>query len=225
MKLLRTFFPIIIFLPLWSFVQVERVHSEQDDSFYRDFLVQRMMIARIREFQGDTTAGTLLQGLAKEAKCIGMKIPEWSQTLSLKAPLKYNFHVGKKVNSRRYDLLIHKAAMLYDLPPALIKAVIHAESAFVKDAISKKGAQCLMQIMPDTANEIHLIDPFDPQANILGGSRLLRKYLDEFGSLKKTLIAYNAGPSWVRKSRGMPGETRRYIRRVIHYYNFYKKKI
>ncbi len=82
-----------------------------------------------------------------------------------------------------------------------------------------------MQLMPGTAREINVLDPLDPRANIFGGSRLLRKYLDEFGSLKKTLIAYNAGPGWVRKRKGMPGETRKYIRRVIRYYNIYKREI
>ena len=225
MNLLRSFFATIILLSLWAFLQVEKVHSEQDDSFYKDFLVQRMMIARIREFRGDATAKSLLQSLVKEAKGIGMQTPEWSQTHTLKLSSKYNSHADKKMDSTIYAPLIHKASKRYNLPPALIKAVIHAESAFVKDAISKKGAQGLMQLMPDTAAEIGVHNAFDPRANIFGGSRLLRRYLDEFRSLKKTLIAYNAGPNWVRKRKGIPKETRIYIRRVINYYHTYKKEI
>jgi soluble lytic murein transglycosylase-like protein len=182
-----------------------------------------MMIARIREFRGDVTAKALLQSLAKEAKGIGMQMPEWSQTHTLKSFSKYNSHAGKKINSTIYAPLIHKASKHYNLPPALIKAVIHAESAFVNDAISKKGAQGLMQLMPDTADEIGVHNAFDPRANIFGGSRLLRKYLNEFGSLKKTLIAYNAGPAWVRKRKGIPKETKIYIKRVINYYHIYKR--
>ena len=223
MNLSRFFFFTIILLCLWAFFQVEKVHSEQDDSFYRDFLIQRMMIAKVREFRGDVTAKALVQSLAKEAKGIGMQMPEWSQTHTLKLFSKYNSHTEKKIDSTIYAPLIHKASMRYNLPPALIKAVIHAESAFVKNAISHKGAQGLMQLMPDTAYEIGVQNAFDPMANIFGGSKLLRRYLNEFGSLKKTLIAYNAGPNWVRKRKGIPKETRIYIRRVINYYHIYKR--
>ena len=224
MNLSRFFFFTTILLCLWAFFQVEKVHSEQDDSFYRDFLIQRMMIAKVREFRGDVTAKALLQSLAKEAKGIGMQMPEWSQTHTLKLFSKYNYHTEKKIDSTIYAPLIHKASKRYNLPPALIKAVIHAESAFVKDAISKKGAQGLMQLMPDTADEIGVHNAFDPRANIFGGSSLLKRYLDEFRSLKKTLIAYNAGPNWVRKRKGIPKETRIYIRRVINYYHIYKRE-
>ena len=225
MNLSRFLFFTIIFLCLWAFFQVEKVHSEQSDLFYRDFLIQRMMIAKVRESRGDVTAKSLLQSLVKEAKGIGMQLPEWSQTHTLKLSSKYNSRTEKKINSTIYAPLIHKASKRYNLPPALIKAVIHAESAFVNDAISKKGAQGLMQLMPDTADEIGVHNAFDPSANILGGSRLLRKYLDEFRSLKKTLIAYNAGPTWVRKRKGMPKETKVYIKRVIKYYHIYRRRM
>ena len=224
MNLSRFFFFTIIFLSLLAIFRVEKVYSEQGD-FYRDFLVQRMRIAKIREFRGDITAKALLQSLAKEAKGIGMHIPEWSQTHSLKLSSKYNAYAEEKIDSIIYAPLIQKASKRYNLPPALIKAVIHAESAFVKDAISKKGAQGLMQLMPDTADEIGVHNAFDPRANIFGGSRLLKRYLDEFRSLKKTLIAYNAGPNWVRKRKGIPKETRIYIRRVIYYYHTYKREL
>lgn len=225
MSLPRSCFAIVILLAIASFIHVEMVHADQMDSFYKDFLIQRMMIAKVREFRGDVTAKALLQGLAKEAKDIGIKLPKWSRSEPLEGALKYTLKAGEKVNSKRYDSLIRKASKIYELPPALIKAVIHAESAFVNDAISHKGAQGLMQLMPDTADEIGVHNAFDPRANILGGSRLLRRYLDEFRSLKKTLVAYNAGPNWVRKRKGIPKETRIYIRRVITYYHTYKKRI
>ena len=84
-----------------------------------------------------------------------------------------------------------------------------------KDAVSNKGAQGLMQLMPETADDIGVGNPFDPKANIFGGTRLLKKHLLEFRSLKKSLIAYNAGPEWVGKNRRVPKETRDYIRKVI----------
>jgi len=223
--LLRFCSLIVISSFIWPFVYVEKVHSEQKNPFYNDFLVQRMMIAKIRELRGDATARTLLQGLVKEAERIGMKIPAWSHSRPLKVSVKYDFHADRRKDSERYDPLIYKASRVYELPPALIKAVVHAESAFVKDAVSKKGAQGLMQLMPDTANEIDVLNPFDPKANILGGSRLLKKYLTDFGSLKQALIAYNAGPDWVRKKKGIPRETRRYIRNVIRYYRMYRREM
>lgn len=151
-----------------------------------------------------------------------MKLPEWSHSGPSVEPLKYGLRLRQDFNSGRYHPLIQKASGAYDLPPALIKAIIRAESAFVEDAVSPKGAQGLMQLMPATASEIGVRNAFDPGANILGGSRLIRRYLNEFGSLKKALIAYNAGPQWVRKRRGIPKETRTYIIRVIGFYRFYK---
>jgi len=205
-----------------GFFHIGNVYSGQDDSFYEDFLAQRMMIAKIREFRGEVSAKALLTSLKKEARRIGMKLPEWSHSGTSVEPAKYGLRLRQDFNSRRYDPLIQKASNAYDLPPALIKAVIRAESAFVGDAISHKGAQGLMQLMPATANEIGVQNAFDARSNILGGSSLIRKYLNEFGSLKKALIAYNAGPRWVRKRKGIPKETRIYITRVIGFYRFYK---
>ena len=223
MGLLKSFSPIVILFYTGFFMHVGMVHADQMDLFYKDFLIQRMRIAKIREFRGDITAKALLASLIKEAKEIGVELPKWSRLEPLEGALKYTFRAGEKVNSDRYDPLIRRVSRIYELPPALIKAVIHAESAFINDAISHKGAQGLMQLMPDTADEIGVQNAFDPRANILGGSKLLRRYLNEFGSLKKTLIAYNAGPNWVRKRKGIPKETKIYIKRVINYYHIYKR--
>lgn len=207
---------------LLGFFLIGDVYSGQDDPFYDDFLLQRMMIARLRASRGEVSAKGLLMSLKKEARKIGMKLPEWSDFGPSAAPGKYSLRLRQDFNSRRYHSLIQKASGAYNLPPALIKAIIRAESAFVKDAVSPKGAQGLMQLMPATANEIGVQNAFDPGANILGGSSLIRRYLNEFGSLKKALIAYNAGPRWVRKRKGIPKETRIYITRVIGFYRFYK---
>lgn len=228
MNSMKCLFSVIVLLFICPFFHFETVHADQTDSFYKDFLIQRMMIAKIREFRGDVTAKALLMSLANEAKNIGMKLPKWSRSEPLEGPFKYNSGVREKkinTNFKRYNPLIYKASRTYDLPPALVKAVIHTESAFVNDAISHKGAQGLMQLMPGTADEIGVKNAFDPRANIFGGSKLLRRYLNEFGSLKKSLIAYNAGPEWVRKRKGLPKETRTYIRRVINYYHAYKRQI
>ncbi|HID10467.1 MAG TPA: hypothetical protein EYP17_04095 [Candidatus Latescibacteria bacterium] len=202
-----------------SLIPIERVHAEP---FYENFLIQRMMIAKVREFRGDPMAESLLQTLSKEAIARGVRLPKWAGSGTRRAFYKHRVGAGRKADPRRYNAIIQKASETYNLPPALIKAVIHAESSFAEGAVSKRGAQGLMQLMPHTAKRIGVQDPFDPRANIFGGSRLLRRYLDEFGSLKKALIAYNAGPHWVRQRKGVPKETRIYIRRVINYYTRYK---
>jgi soluble lytic murein transglycosylase-like protein len=115
---------------------------------------------------------------------------------------------------------IDKAASKYHLPPGLIKGVIRAESNFQVNAVSPAGAKGLMQLMPATAKQLGVTDPYDIDQNIDGGSRYLRKMLDRFGgNLRLALAAYNAGPGTVRKYGGKVPfqETRRYIDRVIRF--------
>ena len=115
---------------------------------------------------------------------------------------------------------IYKAARRYNLPPSLIRGVIKAESNFQACAVSHAGAQGLMQLMPATAKELGVTEPFDIEQNIDGGSRYLRKMLDNFGgSVKLALAAYNAGPGTVRKFEGdVPyQETKQYIDRVLRF--------
>ena len=115
---------------------------------------------------------------------------------------------------------IQKAASKYNLFPGLIKGVIRAESNFQVDAISRAGAQGLMQLMPATAEELGVTKPFDIDQNIDGGSRYLRKMLDSFGGdVKLALAAYNAGPGTVRKYAGnVPyQETLQYVNRVLRF--------
>lgn len=117
----------------------------------------------------------------------------------------------------RYDEIIRRAAARYDLDYSLVKAVVHAESAFNPRAVSRKGAQGLMQLMPQTARGLGVSDVFDPEENILGGSRYLRKMLDRYNhDLPLSLAAYNAGPGAVDRTGGVPPyrETQDYIRRV-----------
>jgi soluble lytic murein transglycosylase-like protein len=179
-----------------------------------------MMIARIRESRGDEAAQGLIKSLKTEARRIGMRLPKWVD--SPNRVIRCDSYTSKDVVAGKYDSLIERASEKYILPPALIKAVIHAESAFMHEAVSDKGAQGLMQLMPATADEIGVRNAFDPRANVFGGSLLLRRYLDRYGSLKKTLIAYNAGPEWTKRKR-IPNETKKYLRRVIYYYRLYKE--
>jgi soluble lytic murein transglycosylase-like protein len=122
-----------------------------------------------------------------------------------------------------YDDLIDETARDYRLPPALVKAVIAAESAFDPDAISRKGAQGLMQLMPQTAASLGVDDPLEPASNVRGGAGYLRSMIDRYGDLSRALAAYNAGPSAVDRYGGVPPyrETRDYVDRVLTYYRSY----
>jgi hypothetical protein len=113
---------------------------------------------------------------------------------------------------------IQEASQKYDLTPGLIKAVINAESGFRVDAVSVAGAQGLMQLMPATARDLGVTNPFDIRQNIDGGARYLRQMFDLFdGNARLALSAYNAGPGNVQKYGGnVPfPETRRYVTRVL----------
>jgi len=122
-----------------------------------------------------------------------------------------------------YDGLILLNARAHNLPPALVKAVIAAESRFDAGAVSRAGAQGLMQLMPQTARELGVADPFRPSENVEGGTRYLRSMLDRYGDMTRALAAYNAGPDAVDQYRGVPPypETRAYVQRVLTYYRHY----
>lgn len=123
----------------------------------------------------------------------------------------------------KYTEIIDQASDMFDVEPSLIKAVIKAESGFNHKAVSHKGAQGLMQLMPATADLLRVNDPFDPMENIFGGTRYLRKMLDRFGHMELAVAAYNAGPEAVKSHNGIPPyqETRTFVQRVIKYYNGY----
>jgi soluble lytic murein transglycosylase len=122
-----------------------------------------------------------------------------------------------------YDGLIFLNARAHKLPPALVKAVIAAESRFDSEAVSRAGAQGLMQLMPETARLLGVDDPFRPEQNVRGGTQYLRAMLDRYGDMTRALAAYNAGPEAVDHYRGVPPypETRDYVKRVLTYYRHY----
>ena len=124
-----------------------------------------------------------------------------------------------------YDTIILKAARVFGVDHALIKAVIHAESSFNPNAVSMKGARGLMQIMPQNDASLNISNPFDPSQNIMGGTRYLKRMLIRYNEkLALALAAYNAGPSAVDKYNRIPPyeETQTYVQRVISLYSRYK---
>ena len=121
------------------------------------------------------------------------------------------------LNTRAFDREIRSAASSNGIEESLIRAIIHAESAYQPDAVSPKGAQGLMQLMPATQRTLAVSDALDPAANISGGSLYLSQLLQAFkGDISLATAAYNAGPAAVQKYGGIPPyeETREYVRRV-----------
>ncbi|MCW8872432.1 MAG: lytic transglycosylase domain-containing protein [Xanthomonadales bacterium] len=132
------------------------------------------------------------------------------------------------LNTRSFSREIQSAAAFNSVEESLIRAIIHAESAYQPDARSPKGAQGLMQLMPATAADLHVANPFDPAQNIDGGTRYLSRLLAEFkGDLALAAAAYNAGPQAVYKYGGVPpyDETQEYVRRVKILYKRYDQAL
>lgn len=122
--------------------------------------------------------------------------------------------------------VVNQASGRYRLDPDLVNSVIKAESDFNPHAVSPKGAQGLMQLMPGTASQLGVPNTFDPQANVEGGTKYLRELLERYNfDLAKALAAYNAGPQRVEQFGGIPPyyETRAYVARVVKDFN--KKKL
>ncbi|TNF27130.1 MAG: lytic transglycosylase domain-containing protein [Deltaproteobacteria bacterium] len=132
--------------------------------------------------------------------------------------------VSREGREDLYGPYIEEAARLYDLPEPFIKAIIRIESNFKYRALSPVGAQGLMQLMPVTAREMGVADPWDPRQNILGGARLLRLLANRHrGDIVKVLSSYCSGSGAVQKKGGIPNEAAEgYVRAVLDYYYQYK---
>ena len=128
---------------------------------------------------------------------------------------------------RSFQSIIQRAALRYEIDPNLVKAIIMAESEYNPNAISVKGAKGLMQLMPVTARSLGVDDVFNPEQNIHAGVRHFKFLLKQFdGDVKLALAAYNAGSRHVRRYKGIPPfkDTKRYLKKVYRYYEFYKEK-
>jgi soluble lytic murein transglycosylase-like protein len=126
------------------------------------------------------------------------------------------------IKRRDYEPLIVQAGTKYSVDPDLVRAVIKVESNFNNRAVSPKGAQGLMQLMPQTARELGVNDPFEPESNIRGGVLYLSRLLNTLnGDLQLSLAAYNAGLERVIAGKKIPAirETRNYVQRVMRHYS------
>lgn len=125
-----------------------------------------------------------------------------------------------------YDYLITELSQKYNVDFALIKAMIRAESGFNPNAVSRKGAKGLMQLMPETAQRMNVTNVFNPKENIEGGVRYFKYLLSMFDNdLRLSLAAYNAGENLVAQLRSIPPyrETVDYVRKVLNFYQSYKR--
>src|SRR5229473_4254928 len=119
------------------------------------------------------------------------------------------------------DAAIDKAASRHNVDPNLVRALVKVESNFNPNAVSRKGAMGLMQLMPQTARQLNVSNPFNPEENVDAGVRHLKQLLENYGGdVKLSLAAYNAGSGAVARSAGIPryAETQNYVRRITNLY-------
>jgi soluble lytic murein transglycosylase-like protein len=136
--------------------------------------------------------------------------------------------IGKKDAERLLHPIVIQMASRHQVDPALVKAIIMAESGYNTRAISKRGAKGLMQLMPATAQALGVEDIFNPKQNISGGVRYFKKLVTQFdGNVELALAAYNAGSKNVRHYQGIPPfkATQYYIKKVFKYYQIYKDQM
>jgi soluble lytic murein transglycosylase-like protein len=147
---------------------------------------------------------------------------EVNQYLSSGAnPTGQNFGRGKAFTQQEIDAAIEQAAARHNVDPNLVRSVIKVESNFNPNAVSRKGAMGLMQLMPQTARQLNVTNPFDPEQNVDAGVRHLKQLMESYGGdVKLSLAAYNAGQGAVARSAGIPryGETRNYVKRITQLY-------
>jgi soluble lytic murein transglycosylase len=130
-----------------------------------------------------------------------------------------------EVFMNKYGSIIEQASRRFSVEPSLIKAVIKAESDYDHEATSDKGAQGLMQLMPKTASDMEVKNPYNPEENIFGGVRYLSTLLERYkNNVRLALAAYNAGPENVESYNGVPPfpETETFIKRVLNFYGQYE---
>ncbi|MBA4394849.1 MAG: hypothetical protein C0407_14960 [Desulfobacca sp.] len=205
--------------PFQDMVQQELVPSKTLDTFILNFLIKTIRSICSTPIQGDPFPlfPALPFSLQSPSRARPEINPSHPETL---VPLQ-----AHKPSSQEFDQIIQQAANEFGVEPELIKAVISVESNGNPQAVSPAGAQGLMQLMPKTAADLGVTNPFDPAQNIRAGTRYLSQLQNRYqGDLKLTLAAYNWGMGNLeKKPEALPRETRNYIARVEKHYQTFQK--
>jgi soluble lytic murein transglycosylase-like protein len=176
-------------------------------------LLERFLAQMPNQPQGENKAGEAAAGAGQAGAAAG--------TASAAAAVPVS---DGNDGDQSIDALVQKASRRYGVDAGLIKAVIKAESNFNPRAVSSAGAQGLMQLMPSTARGLGVTDSFDPEQNVMAGTRFLKDMLQRYGgNVEEALAAYNWGPGHVDKhgTDNLPRETRAYLAKVKGYYSQY----
>jgi membrane-bound lytic murein transglycosylase B len=164
-------------------------------------------------FKPVPTSGAMMRAVRSAASEVNTYLDGKAQT---------HQRLNRAFTPQEIDAAIDEAATRHNVDPSLVRSVVKVESNFNPNAVSRKGAMGLMQLMPSTARSLNVSNPFDPQQNVDAGVRHLRKLLDSYGGdVRLTLAAYNAGSGAVARSAGVPHirETQNYVRRITDLYN------
>lgn len=203
------------------------------ERFFIYFIVVVVITVVLTHVSGSssTSTMTIAENVVLDKKSQEV-LPDPTETIAVNSLLEelypeiINKRISKNDPGSLYYPLVVKISKQYQVDPLLVKAVIAAESGFNPNAVSHVGAEGLMQLMPRTAKSLGVKDSFNPEHNINGGVKYLKKLLVRFdGDVTLALAAYNAGSRNVRKYRGVPPyrETRNYIDKVCRFLNDYKK--
>jgi len=167
-----------------------------------------------------TANAALMQAARSAAAEVSQYIGHDSNQSAEARILSANYH-GKSMTPDQIDAAIAMSAARHNVDPNLVRAVVKVESNFNPNAVSRKGAIGLMQLMPSTARQLKVKNPFDPEQNVDAGVRHLKQLLENYdGDINLTLAAYNAGSGAVARSSGVPriAETQNYVRRITNLY-------
>jgi soluble lytic murein transglycosylase-like protein len=198
--------------------------------FFIFVMILGVSLVSIHSGQRDVRSGQRdVRGMKKISQ---ISMPSISQPLADENAGGYSVYGALYGYMNKKEQLFHpiiiKVSSRHQIDPALVKAIIMAESGYNPKAISKRGAKGLMQLMPSTAQALGVEDVFNPKENISGGVRYFKQLVNNFdGDITLALAAYNAGSRNVRQYQGIPPfkSTRYYIEKVFKYYHLYKDKM
>lgn len=197
------------------------ITSSTDDSGHKVYVNESFSAAPSRHFDAPTR-NSLAFWSATEHRWKAVPSANIRAARSAAAEVNQtNLAPGKAFSQQDIDAAIDEAASRHNVDPNLVRAVIKVESNFNPNAVSRKGAMGLMQLMPQTARQLRVENPFDPQQNVDAGVRHLKQLMESYGGdVKLTLAAYNAGQGAVARSAGVPhfAETRNYVKRITQLY-------